>query len=101
MISPHGNPGRVAGVYLAFSALWILGSDWLLEALVGDRSTGAALQTAKGLVFVSATAVLIYLMARRELRLLERHNRWLRKVFDDAPVLIAYVTPELRYRFTN
>ncbi|MBI2307108.1 MAG: EAL domain-containing protein [Rhodocyclales bacterium] len=101
MIAPHGKPERVAGVYLAFSAVWILGSDWLLEAMVGDRSTGAALQTVKGLVFVSATALLIYWMARRELRRLERHHLWLRKVFDDAPVLIAYVTPELRYRFTN
>ncbi|HEX5803354.1 MAG TPA: EAL domain-containing protein [Azospira sp.] len=101
MIAPHGQPGRIAGAYLAFSAVWILGSDWLLEALVGDRSTGAALQTVKGLVFVSATAALIYCMARREVRLLERHHQWLQKVFDDAPVLIAYVTPALRYRFTN
>jgi len=97
----RASPGRVAGAYLAFSALWILGSDRLLDVLVGDPATVAALQTVKGLVFVTATALLIYWMARREMRALERHSRWLQKVFDDAPALIAYIDCDLRYRFVN
>lgn len=57
---------RIAAAYLVVAAVWIVLSDWLLYRLgPADMALG---QTAKGLLFVSTTALLIYLLTRRELR---------------------------------
>ena len=60
------GPLRLAGVYILFSTLWILGSDYLLHALVSDETLLAELQTAKGLVFVLLSTALIFLVSYRD-----------------------------------
>lgn len=55
---------RVALVYAVFSAAWIVLSDDLVEALVGDPSRLTHYQTLKGLAFVATSAVLVYWLAR-------------------------------------
>lgn len=55
---------RVGFLYLLFGAAWILLSDTLLPALVEDTGQW---QTYKGLVFVLASAAIIYGLVRREL----------------------------------
>lgn len=65
-------PGGVALLYLLFSAVWVLASDWV----IGGWPSEPALQTAKGLAFVGATAaglfVLLTIGEQRERALLER-----------------------------
>jgi len=53
-------PLRLAGVYSLFSSAWILGSDYLLNLLVADAQLVAGLQTAKGLLFVTLSTLLIF-----------------------------------------
>jgi PAS domain S-box-containing protein len=60
------GPLRLAGVYILFSTLWILGSDYLLHALVSDETLLTELQTAKGLVFVLLSTALIFLVSYRD-----------------------------------
>lgn len=58
------SPGRVAAVYAAAGVAWILTTDTAV-AVVVDRSLVAEWpQTAKGLVFVALSSVLIYELVR-------------------------------------
>ncbi|MGE8362977.1 PAS domain S-box protein [Pseudomonas sp.] len=61
-------PLRLAGVYILFSAIWILSSDNLLVALVGDHEWVARLQTLKGLAFVLLSSLLIFYVSYRDRR---------------------------------
>lgn len=55
------SPGECeVALYAAFATLWILGSDWLLELAVEDRSQLVAFGALKGLLFVAVTALLLY-----------------------------------------
>lgn len=55
------TPARVAAVYLAFSATWILCSDRVAQAYFSDESL-AFVQSIKGLFFISLSAGLIFLL---------------------------------------
>jgi PAS domain-containing protein len=57
---------RVALLYALFARTWILVSDRLLLAFAGDPSTVGQWQTAKGWGFVVVTALLLYVVLRRE-----------------------------------
>ncbi len=53
-------------LYALFAGLWILLSDRLLNALTADPDLLTQLQTIKGEVFVATTALLLFLLMRRE-----------------------------------
>jgi predicted transcriptional regulator len=56
------SPLRVALAYAAAGSLWIIVSDWLAGDLAGNGLLPVSVQTLKGLLFVAATAVLVYLV---------------------------------------
>lgn len=58
---------RVVASYLTFSTVWIVGSDRVAELLSGSAYQLSQLQSVKGLLFVSASAAVIFLLLRREL----------------------------------
>ncbi len=60
---------QVAILYLLFGGLWILFSDMLLAAAISDSVMLTRLQTYKGWAFVTASALVIFLLLRRELKL--------------------------------
>ncbi len=64
--------------YVLFGGLWIAVSDRVLEALVSDKHKLTLLQTYKGWAFVAASALLLYVLARRELRNREQAEEALR-----------------------
>ena len=59
---------RIVVFYLLFGGLWIAVSDRVLEALITDEHKLTMLQTYKGWFFVAASALLLYLVIRREFR---------------------------------
>ncbi|OGW35113.1 MAG: hypothetical protein A2X58_08835 [Nitrospirae bacterium GWC2_56_14] len=59
---------RIVLYYLVFGISWIAVSDRVLELLVPDPHRLSALQAYKGWAFVLASALLVYLTIRRELR---------------------------------
>ena len=73
------RPLRIAAIYLAFSIAWILLGDLLLQALPLGTDTVARLQTAKGLIFVALSSLLILLLCRHELRTQQELERGLRQ----------------------
>lgn len=58
---------RIALLYAAFGGVWVFLSDSLLSAWVTDPAVIDRLQTYKGWAFVAASALVIFLLLRREL----------------------------------
>ncbi len=58
---------RTALTYAIAGFVWILFSDLALEYLVPDRALAGRLSMVKGWVFVSVTALMLYLLLRRRL----------------------------------
>lgn len=75
---------KIAGTFLLVSVLWILLSDRVVEWVSPSEEQAAWLQTFKGLGFVLATTVLIYLMANRYLKRAERTTDQLREAYDQT-----------------
>jgi PAS domain S-box-containing protein len=73
------DPRILALLYVLFASIWILLSDRLLTALTTDPDVLPWLQTVKGEVFVAGTAVLLFLVMRREL---ERRGRHAAKILE-------------------
>lgn len=59
---------RVAALYAAFAVAWILVSDRVVESLALTPQRIGALQTEKGVAFVLLSALVVFLLVRREMR---------------------------------
>ncbi len=59
------SPSRVAILYAAFAALWIISSGTLLTLSVDDPIWQGRLELGKGLLFVLVTSSLLYLLLRQ------------------------------------
>lgn len=59
--------------YFILASLWVMFSDRLLVKLVGDAELLAELQTAKGLLFVVVTSLLLYALLCLHLRHLKQY----------------------------
>ncbi|MDD3483450.1 PAS domain S-box protein [Azovibrio restrictus] len=97
---------RIAAIYVVFSICWIIFSDQLLSMLVQDAAEFSRLQTWKGLVFVSATALLIFALIRRVLAaraLVEQDLHQINRIINRSPVVtIAWDNaPGWPLRFVN
>ena len=58
-------PLRIALFYAIFATLWIIFSDQLIERFTRDPQLLSRLQTYKGLLFVTITTILVWLMTQR------------------------------------
>ncbi len=59
---------RISLIYLVLASLWIWSSDWLALQLLGDPAAVTRAQSWKGEFFVLFTAVLLFVLVRREER---------------------------------
>jgi PAS domain S-box-containing protein len=58
------TPFRITLIYFIFAVVWITTTDQILEWMAGDIALLSQMQTAKGLFYISLTAVGLYLMMR-------------------------------------
>lgn len=86
---------RIVLIYAAIGGVWILFSDRLLSMIVTDLALLTRLQTAKGWLYVAATALLLYWLINRYLLEISRAamERWkseekFQALFHSAPVSI-------------
>lgn len=67
---------KIAAIYAVFAGIWIVFSDRAIELLAVNKAMLSTLQTWKGLLFVSITAVLVFLLIqlyfRQQLQLIEQ-----------------------------
>jgi len=75
------EPLRIVAYYLVFSGLWIILSDRLLATFVPDPQWLTRLQTVKGLVFVGATALLLFWLIRGSHAAAEAKESAIRRIF--------------------
>lgn len=68
-------PLRIALIYAAVGLLWIFFSDRLLDILVRDSSLLLRFQTLKGTAYVFLTALLLYLLIKRDYDRISAHER--------------------------
>ncbi|MGA7615820.1 MAG: PAS domain S-box protein [Thermoanaerobaculia bacterium] len=71
-------PWILAGIYLGVSAVWIIASDSVLHAMVGNAAEVQHWQTAKGLFFIAGTTAMLFAIVRRYDESLEARSRELR-----------------------
>lgn len=65
-------PMRIVLTYLAVGVAWIVLSDSIAFTLFPDPRALSMVQTYKGWVYVAATALMLYLLLKRDMRALER-----------------------------
>lgn len=60
---------RVAGIYMLFSSIWIVASDWFLLRLFEDVDQYRNYSTVKGLFFILLSTVIIHQLVVHEVRM--------------------------------
>ena len=78
---------KIASIYLILATTWIWGSDWMLHTWLPD-GLPANLQSLKGTAFVLLTAVLLYVLVRRET---ERQARLTAALGDREQLMSTFV----------
>lgn len=63
-MTPRFTPVRIAIVYAVLGAVWIIALDRAVEWLLADQPATLATHTARGLLYIAVTTVLVYWLAR-------------------------------------
>lgn len=102
---------RTAVIYLLVAATWILLSDSVLALFISPEAQPnqfANIQTIKGWFFVSVTAVLLFLLLKRQLAQLERETavrhetqQELNALLEAMPLAVVQVDPAGIVRYWN
>jgi len=85
------TPAKIALIYAAFAALWILASDKLLAFAVSDPNLILRYSTLKGFIFVIVTSCLLYLVVRKLAAQMADKDKQL-KLFYDLPFIGMSIT---------
>ncbi|HKJ92080.1 MAG TPA: PAS domain S-box protein, partial [Longimicrobiales bacterium] len=93
--------GEIAGLYALASALYIVVSDSLVGALIHDPQRLAAVQTAKGVGFVVASALVLYLVLARELKRRHAEEERFRVLSERVSSTITVLDEDGAVRFTS
>jgi signal transduction histidine kinase len=88
-------PQRTALIYLAVSATWILLSDRVIEFIAGSEEQITGLQSIKGVVFVSVTSLLIYVLVNRDYKKAQQKQEQLETLSAELETRVAERTAEL------
>ncbi|TVQ59796.1 MAG: PAS domain S-box protein [Phycisphaerales bacterium] len=102
------TPGHITLAYLIVSFTWILGSDWVVESILGESINTARAQTIKGLAFITLVGLLLYVLMSRaerdrrraETRLRESEERH-RRIVEAAQEGIWLLDSRWRTTFVN
>lgn len=79
---------KITFIYTVFGVLWILFSDWFVDLLTDDPSTLTRIQDLKGIAFIVFTALLLYLLLKREFSIRERAEK---KVLEQKKITQEYL----------
>ncbi len=75
---------KIAAIYLLISILWIIGSDRLVDWTLPHSEFATWVQSAKGLVFVSLSAVVLYLAVHLYIKRLASSAEELQDAWDQT-----------------
>jgi PAS domain S-box-containing protein len=93
--SPARGGLRVALIYAAAGALWIIAADLAADFFFGRSAAALVAQTTKDSVFIGATALLVYLLTSRTIssikkseKALAENRRILSTLFENLPGMV-------------
>lgn len=92
---------RVAALYCVFASLWILLSDYGIDLITDDTATLTTLQTAKGLLFIVLTTLLIFWLVYRSVKDIQRIQSYQHTLVETIPDLVWLKSPEGVYITCN
>ena len=102
---------RLCLVYLALAVLWVVAGELLMREIVDDQTPVSMLQMSKGLLFVSLSALLIYLLGRRHIdqvsqqqqtqRINQTRLRQAKAVFDCTQEGVLVSDPQQHILYVN
>lgn len=92
---------RIILFYALFGALWIIGSDFFVALFVKEPRQILVIEAYKGLTFVFASTLFLYLVTIRELRLREQETRRAQMYLDVAGVIIVLINVDERVALIN
>jgi PAS domain S-box-containing protein len=92
---------RIALIYLAVGAAWILLSDRVLALVVHTPSALTALQTVKGWFWVGLSALLIYLLVAESLAALRRREQWFRALIEQTQDVVLVMDQAMTVRYAS
>lgn len=67
-------PLWIAAIYASIGIVWVIGSDWLVDAAFDHPDDIAWLQASKGLIFVLVTSGLLYVLLARDVLVISGIN---------------------------
>lgn len=97
----HTRALRVSVIYIILTAIWITFSDRLLALVMQDVEQYSLFQTFKGLLFITVTAGLIFLLLQRELRRQDRVLTIVQAIIESSPVAIINVDADGTVKLWN
>jgi PAS domain S-box-containing protein len=95
---------RITFNYIIFGLLWIFFSDKILDSLLTDTFLITKFQTYKGALFVFATAIFLYFLARKHMQNMKSAEAELRKLsqaVEQSPVGIIITNTEGIIEYVN
>lgn len=106
---------RISLGYFVIGALYILFSDRLVFLFSDDLRFVTSIQTYKGLIFITLTAILLYLLIKKQLqkisydftvessikKALEQSEKRFRKLIENAPDGIAVLSVDGKFKYVS
>lgn len=76
---------RISSLYLLVGGAWVFFSDRILALQAEDKAAALHLSIVKGWLFISVTAVMLFLLISRSMKEVSRSRDFYLKVFEDFP----------------
>lgn len=91
----YNSPLLISGLYVFLSILWIIFSDRAVALIAGGNlAVQSFLQTVKGMSFVVATGVMLFLLIRSRLNALQESESRYRTLFEAAGDGVMLLNPQ-------
>jgi PAS domain-containing protein len=94
------TPAKIAGAFLLFGGLWITFVHRGLSLIFSEQRVHAILDVTEGWIFISFTALVLYLLVDRALRAMQRSEQALTESKRTLATLLSNL-PGLAYRCAN
>ena len=89
------TPLRITLIYFFFALLWITTTDTILEWYVDDIMLLSQLQTAKGFIYITITALALYWMVKSYESFIKKEQELQNEIYSAIPALITVYKPDL------